>query len=287
MSHGCGDAGVCESDAGQCVQCVIDSDCKDAANPRCDDTSARCVPCLPANDNCGANLYCALSAGDFQCSAGCKTNSDCANADGGTGGGDDGGAADGGAEPSRSLCDPQSHQCSQCLADTDCPLGQLCQAGSCGAGCNPNHGCPAAQTCCGAVCSDLQHDPGHCGACGTPCIGGFNCCGGACSDPAGDVNNCRACGGACTVANGSPLCGQAGCAVGFCNPGFGDCNGSYADGCETSTSDNVNNCGACNFVCTVPHAIAKCTGGACQVGTCVAPWVALQRQGERRLRGEL
>src|SRR5207253_2047787 len=51
--HGCGDAGLCEVDAGACVACLADENCTNSAFPRCDLAQHACVPCLPNDDNCG------------------------------------------------------------------------------------------------------------------------------------------------------------------------------------------------------------------------------------------
>jgi hypothetical protein len=46
-----------------------------------------------------------------------------------------------------------------------------------------------------------------------------------------------------------------------CNVGFANCNGTVNDGCETSTSNDTSNCGACGTVCAVGQ---SCVNGHCQ-----------------------
>ncbi len=77
-----------------------------------------------------------------------------------------------------------------------------------------------------------------------------------------DVNNCGTCGHQCTVANGTPGCDNGTCTVVACNAGFADCDGNPSNGCETNTSNDSNNCGACGNKCS--------TGQTCVSGTCTS-----------------
>jgi hypothetical protein len=46
-----------------------------------------------------------------------------------------------------------------------------------------------------------------------------------------------------------------------------------ADGCEVNTSTDPNNCGGCAMACgAIPNGIAGCSGGACRVAECNAPF---------------
>jgi hypothetical protein len=58
------------------------------------------------------------------------------------------------------------------------------------------------------------------------------------------------------------MCGYA------CTSGYADCNRMATDGCEASTDDDANNCGACGQRCALNNATAACTGGACTVSAC-------------------
>src|SRR5439155_6139760 len=68
-------------------------------------------------------------------------------------------------------------------------------------------------------------------------------------------------------------CAMSTCGLGACKPGFSDCDVNMQNGCEAQLSVDVNNCGMCGKVCgALPHAKAKCAGGACVLGACDAGW---------------
>jgi len=81
--------------------------------------------------------------------------------------------------------------------------------------------------------TDLAHDPGNCGGCGT---------------------HCR------TPSNGATGCSAGLCAVGSCNAPYEDCNHLYSDGCETNLDTNLAHCGACGHACAVGE---TCRSGGC------------------------
>src|SRR4030095_10563013 len=62
------------------------------------------------------------------------------------------------------------------------------------------------------------------------------------------------------------------CAIGSCNAPFKDCDGTVANGCEVNTSNDVNNCNGCNLKCVVANGTASCSGSACRVASCNAPF---------------
>ena len=73
------------------------------------------------------------------------------------------------------------------------------------------------------------------------------------------IDDCGSCGNRCPVrANGVPECVAGACST-KCNPGFGDCDGNPANGCETSTREDAEHCGACG---------RSCGGSACTSGKC-------------------
>ncbi len=88
-----------------------------------------------------------------------------------------------------------------------------------------------------------------------------------------DESNCGGCGIVCpTLAHATPSCIGSACEIGSCDSGYADCNGISTDGCETSTSSNPSNCGGCGVTCSIVHASAACTGGACSIASCQAPF---------------
>ena len=213
---------------------TIASDCPPPP-PRCDPATLKCAPCLPQNDNCAAGTKClADGTGSYRCA----TN---------------------------------------CISASDCPQFGL------------------TISCCSSVCSDLTSDPANCGTCGNACPAPANgkpgcsksVCGlGTCNtgyadcnknsfdgcevDTTSDARNCGACGTICTAyQNGTSTC-TAGKCVYTCTAGYADCNNSALDGCETTTSTDVQNCGACKSTClSLPNATSSCTAGACLINTCV------------------
>lgn len=80
----------------------------------------------------------------------------------------------------------------------------------------------------------------------------------------GGVINCGECGITCGLDNAS----RATCDKGVCEPtcrtGFGDCNADAAnDGCERAIT-TIENCGACDYACSLKGATAtECVSGGC------------------------
>jgi MYXO-CTERM domain-containing protein len=114
-------------------------------------------------------------------------------------------------------------------------------------------------------------------------------------DLATSTLDCGACGNVCTFTNGVPICDKGVCKLGVCVPGYKDLNAAPGDGCEHKCAvwppgaevcngkdddcdtqvdegfdlqTNVAHCGACNKVCSYPHAGATCVKGQCQMGAC-------------------
>jgi hypothetical protein len=134
---------------------------------------------------------------------------------------------------------------------------------------------------CGNVCPGVANGAVACaaGACGIgSCNAGFADCKNGYADgcetaTTTDVNNCGACNNKCAVANGTPGCTASKCNIAACSAGFADCKNGYADGCETATTNDVNNCGACGKVCgAVANGTPGCANSACGVGSCNSGW---------------
>lgn len=178
-----------------------------------------------------------------------------------------------------------------------CPSGPhstaVCQSGGCVLNCdpgwsdcdnNPTNGCE--------VHTDV--DNAHCGSCTTPCTvanGTPACAAGLCTvgscttgfqdcdmnpkngcevNTQTDPNNCNTCGAHCTIPNGVAGCAGGACTVGTCATGFTDCDGVVSNGCETNTSGDASNCGACGKVCNLLNATAACGNGVCAIAACTS-----------------
>jgi hypothetical protein len=143
--------------------------------------------------------------------------------------------------------------------DVDCGGGR-CKPCAPGQRCNEPADCDsgvcASGTCSQPTCSDkvkngeeTDTDCGGtvCPTCspGQKCTVGTDCAGGSCT------------GGACSL---------------VCLDGKGNCDGDAANGCETNLKTDADHCGACDALCGVPHATARCSGGKCQVETCTPPF---------------
>lgn len=86
-----------------------------------------------------------------------------------------------------------------------------------------------------------------------------------------DVTNCGQCGRVCNVNNGNVSqyqCVASTCGIMTCGAGFADCDQSYGTGCEKNVSNDINNCGNCNVVCSTANGTPSCSNGMCGVGMC-------------------
>jgi hypothetical protein len=191
--------------AGTSGSCSGDADCQ-APKPRCNPGTGQCVQCLASDDTCAAGQYCTSTG---ICAAGCKGDAECNAFDGGTG---------------ALVCDPTTHGCKGCSADSDCDLGTICDTATtiCVPGCTAGHACAAQNTCCSGSCSVLFADPDHCGSCDNVC--------------------------AKNPPHAQPQCVSGKCAL-LCDFGTVDCDKDPADGCEVDVLGDSQNCGNCNVVC--------------------------------------
>ena len=168
------------------------------------------------------------------------------------------------------VCAPGTADCNQMAAD-GCEVDttvDVAHCGTCGTQCSFQHadfacvGSTCVMGACAAGFADCDHDPGD------GCEVSLN----------SDVTHCGTCDTVCSLPNVSrQACVSGACALSGCRRGFGDCNGLPADGCETSTSNDVSNCGACNFACgaeypyTAPICVPTKKGtGFCEYNVCAA-----------------
>jgi hypothetical protein len=272
----------------------------------CSTGTCRIAACSPGFSDCDGNpangcetalrtLTNCASCGDV-CSrahavADCSTGT-CATMTCAAGYGDCDGVDSNGCETStRTLtdCGVCGVACARTNATATCASG-TCGISSCSAGYSNCNGVD------GDGCETDIHTLTNCGGCGIACTranavedcstgvcttaacnAGFGNCDGldanGCEAQLNTMTNCGMCGRACTgLPNASATCSTGACLVGMCVAGYGDCNLMPADGCETRLN-TVSNCGACGFVCSLPHANPVCTaGGTCGVGSCQAGW---------------
>ena len=195
--------------------------------------------------------------------------------------------------------DPQN--CSRC--GNVCPaiangsagcLNGVCNIERCNLGfsdCNgdPSDGCETntltdAKNCgnCNSPCPNLAGGPVTCqkGSCVIGmCKPGFDSCSPdsplqSCeTNLSSDVYNCGACGLLCpaTPANTSRSCTMMTCSAVPCATPWMDCNKVAGDGCETDTSRDPSNCGACGNKCgMLPNASSLCLSSQCLLTSCNA-----------------
>jgi hypothetical protein len=108
-------------------------------------------------------------------------------------------------------------------------------------------------------------------------------CDGLDNDCDGTVDGVSAAAGCAVVPSAASMACTAGeCTIATCLAGYANCNGVVSDGCEADTRTDLNNCGTCGHMCSVPMGVAQCLAGSCGVsacgsgtylcgGTCVAP----------------
>ncbi|PKN21364.1 MAG: hypothetical protein CVU65_17010, partial [Deltaproteobacteria bacterium HGW-Deltaproteobacteria-22] len=87
-----------------------------------------------------------------------------------------------------------------------------------------------------------------------------------------DPDNCGECGLICLLDHASEICVLGECAVSACDTNWGDCDLIAANGCETDLHTSIDHCGACGGLCAPANADPDCVSGACEVGSCLAPW---------------
>ena len=133
------------------------------------------------------------------------------------------------------VCDVGGHTCKGCVIDGNCPLGQVCDAGTCVPGCNDMQPCQDGLACCADTCVDPLSDPSHCGGCDKPCP---------------------------DLMNAAEVCAMGACGLGACDMGYSDCDKDPNNGCE--------NQGACQCTPGAQEACYSGPMGTAGVGVCKA-----------------
>jgi len=142
-------------------------------------------------------------------------------------------------------------------------------------------GCTTKCTAPTALCSTAGSVP----MCSSSCVApNPDLCGASCVNKATDPANCGTCSRDCAMlphlkTNPGVQCSGSGCVVpqSACATGFANCvtSANDTDGCETNTTSDAKNCGACARDCSaLPHLKASptvsCTGSGCVIasGSC-------------------
>jgi hypothetical protein len=210
-----------------------------------------------------------------------------------------------GCEVDRQENDNHCGGCNQPCVDLN--ANNHCDLCACVAECNANFLSCDSNSMNGCEVNALEND-NHCGMCGEVCQeinttdppgtdDGNSCNGGVCVvtcnasslscdmdpsdgceiDKTADESNCGACGTVCldnaTSHTASNNCGGAGVCNPVCDSGWDDCDSSRTNGCELQVSNDPNNCGACDVVCSAVHGTNSCTNSSC-VPSCDTGWAA-------------
>ncbi|MBL8678530.1 MAG: hypothetical protein JNK05_05170 [Myxococcales bacterium] len=160
----------------------------------------------------------------------------------------------------------------------------MCSSGMCMRTCNAgfdncdgiaSNGCEASLSStahcgrCGMACSGATPMcDSRTGTCVGSCMAPATLCGTSCVDTSTNVMHCGGCSRPCSLPNATARCVAGGCTIDRCLPGFANCDGVVSNGCEVNTTNNASNCGGCGTRCSLPNALAACSGSVCTVASC-------------------
>ena len=206
-------------------------------------------------------------------------------------------------------CSDQTCACSDNFEDCDddrtleiktgceTPLNENDSCGACGVSCSAPDICinqDFSWTCdcpsgpnwfiCGELCSDVETDPMHCGACDNPCNANEACVEGMCqcdenfgdcdatitgceTSLSSDIAHCGGCDAACEITNVTMTSCENNECLPTCEENFDDCDGNGHNGCETDLSIAREHCSQCGNPCSGDL--------VCSAGVCVEPIVEI------------
>jgi sugar lactone lactonase YvrE len=116
-----------------------------------------------------------------------------------------------------------------------------------------------------AACGFPGYGLGHETTTSSVCDPAFTTCSDGCVDLQTYIADCGKCGNACGTQHGGGECAAGQCRF-PCDPGWMHCGPADSTGCDTDTTDDAANCGACKH---------DCLGGACKTGVCQPTWLAM------------
>ncbi|MBL8601169.1 MAG: hypothetical protein JNK72_04540 [Myxococcales bacterium] len=267
---------VCDTMAGQCVQCVLQADC--TMNQRC--VANRCVDnrACTSSTQCPGQVcdrergFCVDCVGDNDCPVGqvCGAQRTCVVATPTC----TPGAATCLDATTRQVCNTDGRTYATQVCPSPAGSAGFCSAGACAIRCNAGFADCNRNVADGCEVN-LSNDRNHCNACGSACASGTVCTAGRCESVCSTgQTNCNGvcvnlltdpqrCGSCSTVCLGGQSCVNGTCQTPACPSGQTRCNGVCVD-----VTSNSQHCGACGSACA-PGAVCFlgfCSGGSTCTG---------------------
>ncbi len=143
-------------------------------------------------------------------------------------------------------------------ADRDCG-GSFCD------GCPIDSPCTEAVGCESRFCDEVTM------TCGLNCAEGSDECDGNRQEPCetnllNSARHCGMCGRVCELPHAEASCVGGACQIEDCEEPWLRCNTDEADGCETNSSTDAENCGACGIECAALNGTPRCVSSTCVIG---------------------